>query len=481
MATTVPVILAGGSGTRLWPLSRSEYPKQFFPLLKETETLLQTTLLRTASFPNMQAPIVVCHEDHRFIVAEQLREIGIQPAAIILEPDAKNTAPAIALAAIFAQQHFSDAVLWVMPADHVVENHEALLVSYVNAQDAINADYLVSFGIEAKEPKTAYGYIKIAEKMGENSVYKIDHFVEKPNRENAQRFIESGHYYWNCGIFAFKAESYLRELKEHEPKMAMACEKAMKNVHGDGDFLRPDAKALKNCPANSIDYAVMEKTEWSAMTVLHSAWNDVGSWDALMQEHIPDEQSNVKIGDVLTQEVTNSYLRTNHGLLAVSGVDDVVVVVTDDAVLVAKKDHCQKIKHLVGTLKSNNRPEAQLHSNVHRPWGSYHTLAEGKNFKVKKIIVNPEQRLSLQRHKHRSEHWVVIKGTATVVNGDDTFELQANESTFIPANTKHRLSNEAQLPLELIEVQVGAYLGEDDIERFSDSYGRAKLTASSAT
>ena len=289
------------------------------------------------------------------------------------------------------------------------------------------------------------------------------------------QFVKAGDYYWNCGIFAFKAQRYLEELGLQEQHMMACCEDAMKNAHADGDFVRPNADSLKNCPSNSIDYAVMEKTTRSAMVELHSAWNDVGSWDALMQEQAIDADSNVKIGDVVTQEVTNSYLRTSHGLLAVAGVDDLVVVVTDDAVLVANKDHCQKVKHLVAALQSNNRAEAQLHLSVHRPWGSYHTLAQGKNFKVKKIIVHAQQCLSLQRHQRRSEHWVIINGVATVVNGDNTFTLKANESTFIPSNTKHRLRNDTAQPLELIEVQVGDYLGEDDIERFSDSYGRVSI------
>lgn len=472
---TVPVILAGGTGKRLWPLSRSSYPKQFLPLIKENETLLQSTVLRTAAFANMQAPIVVCHEDHRFIVAEQLRQIDVKATAVILEPEAKNTAPAIALAAIYAQQHFPNANLWIMPADHVINDNEALLQAYLNACDAIKTGHLISFGIKAQQPKTAYGYIKATEKLDTNSVYKIDCFIEKPNRQKAIQFVELGDYYWNCGIFAFKAKTYLKELSCHEPQMLTCCQHAMNNAHSDGDFLRPNANALTDCPINSIDYAVMEKTTRSAMTLLHSSWNDVGSWDALMQEQSGDAENNVKIGDVLTHEVSNSYLRTSHGLLAVTGIDDVVVVVTDDAVLVAKKDHCQKIKLLVKALKSSDRLEAQLHLKVHRPWGSYHILAEGKHFKVKKIIVNFQQCLSLQRHQRRSEHWVIINGTATVLNGDKTFELKANESTFIPCNTKHRLSNETQQPLELIEVQVGDYLGEDDIERFCDSYGRVPI------
>lgn len=471
---TVPVILAGGSGTRLWPLSRAGYPKQFFPLIKERETLLQSTVLRTAAFADMQAPIVVCHEDHRFIVAEQLRQIDVQAAAVILEPAARNTAPAIALAGIYAQQHFPAANLLIMPADHVLQNHEALLKAYLNAHEAITAGHLISFGIKAQRPKTAYGYIKIADKIAE-SVYKIARFVEKPSKADAIQFVKAGDYYWNCGIFAFKTQSYLEELDLQEQQMMACCRDAMKNAHADGDFIRPNADDLKNCPSNSIDYAVMEKTMRSAMVELHSAWNDVGSWDALMQEQASDADSNVKIGDVVTQEVTNSYLRTSHGLLAVAGVDDLVVVVTDDAVLVANKDHCQKVKHLVAALQSNNRAEAQLHLNVHRPWGSYHTLAQGKNFKVKKIIVHAQQCLSLQRHQRRSEHWVIINGVATVVNGGNTFTLKANESTFIPSNTKHRLRNDTGQPLELIEVQVGDYLGEDDIERFSDSYGRVSI------
>ena len=471
MIKTIPIILAGGSGTRLWPLSRSQYPKQFLPLINENETMFQNTLLRVASFPNMEPPIVVCHEDHRFIVAEQLRQIGVKAKAIILEPAPKNTAPAIALAALYVKQFFSTAALWIMPADHHIKNQEALLQAYQHAQPAISSGYLITFGIKTQAPKTAYGYIKVSEKLN-TGVFKIEQFIEKPNEIDALTFVKSSSYYWNSGIFAFQAETYLEQLTAFEPVMAHACLSSMKKASIDSDFLRPDAASLAKCPANSIDYAVMEKTTRSAMAILHSTWNDLGSWDALMQEQTKDEHGNVIMGDVLTESVTNSYLRTSHGLLAVTGVNDHVIVVTDDVVLVANKDHCQQVKQLVQTLTANNRSEANWHVNVHRPWGSYHTLAEGKSFKVKKIIVNPKQCLSLQRHQHRSEHWVIIRGVASVINGEQSFTLTANQSTFIPPQTKHRLSNEEEQLLELIEVQVGEHLSENDIERFSDSYGR---------
>ncbi len=468
----IPVILAGGSGSRLWPLSRSAYPKQFLSLIHDHETLLQSTLLRLSKMSDVQSPVVVCHEDHRFIVAEQMRELGINARAIILEPAAKNTAPAIALAANFIHAETPDAILWVMPADHVIHDPQALFDALKAAESAIEEEKLIAFGIHAQYPETAYGYIKVKERT-RDGVYPIDRFVEKPDFSTAESYVRTGQYYWNCGIFAFRAETYLRELDRFSPEMASACEKAVKTAQNDGDFVRPSRPLLAACPSNSIDYAVMEKTDRSIMTLLQSSWNDVGSWDALMREHQRDEWGNVKLGDVITQGVNNSYLRSDHKMLAVSGVSDHVVVVTDDAVLVAHKDHCQNIKNLVNVLKTDNREEAELHLTVHRPWGSYHTISDGPHFKVKKIVVKPKHRLSLQRHQQRSEHWVIISGEANIINGERSVTLRANESAFIPANTLHRLSNETDEPLELIEVQVGTYLGEDDIERFEDVYGRA--------
>lgn len=469
----IPVVLAGGRGSRLWPLSRSAYPKQFLPLVHEDKTLLQTTLSRLSAFAGVQSPIVVCHEDHRFIVAEQMQQLGVKSQAILLEPAAKNTAPAIALAAYWARKERPGAVLWVMPADHIIHDPDSLLNAFIAAQSALDKECLVAFGVKAQYPETAYGYIRVGDAIKEG-VYAIDRFVEKPDLVTAESYVESGQYYWNCGIFAFKGEVYVRELERLSPKIAHSCDRAMREAERDGDFVRPNRKILAECPSDSIDYAVMEKTDRSVMTLLHASWNDVGSWDALMREHPLDDSGNVKLGDVITQDVNNSYLRSDHKMLAVSGVSDHVVVVTDDAVLVAHKNHCQNIKNLVESLKTNNREEAELHLTVHRPWGFYHNIAVGSSFKVKKITVNPKHRLSLQRHRHRSEHWVIISGEANIMMGDRFMTLRANESAFIPVNTLHRLSNDAQEILELIEVQVGTYLGEDDIERFSDAYGRVE-------
>jgi mannose-1-phosphate guanylyltransferase/mannose-6-phosphate isomerase len=471
---TIPVILAGGSGSRLWPLSRQAYPKQFLPLVKDNETLLQSTVLRIANNELMHSPIIVCNEEHRFIVAEQLREIGVQPQAIILEPEAKNTAPAIALAAYYAKKQMGDVNLCIMPADHIIHDAAALLNALQTANTAITAGSLVAFGIRAQYPDTAYGYIKVAADASQG-VYKIDRFVEKPDLVTAKEYIDSGQYYWNCGIFAFRADAYLQQLQNFAPTMAQLCQSAIEQMRDDSYFIRPNRQIFSSCRSDSIDYAVMEKTDKSAMVLLSTQWNDVGSWDALMREHKPDEQGNVKIGDVVTQQVSDSYLRAENKLLAVAGVTDHVIVVTEDAVLVAHKDHCQNIKHLVNDLKSKQRSETEFHVKVHRPWGSYQTIAEGPHFKVKKIVVNPQQSLSLQRHQRRSEHWVVILGEATIVNGDRNFTLRINESTFIPATTQHRLANTSDQILELIEVQVGDYLGEDDIERLADIYDRAVL------
>lgn len=469
---TIPVILAGGTGTRLWPLSRPIYPKPFLSLLKEEETFLQSTILRTASFPNTLPPIVVCHQEHRFIVAEQLRQIDIKPLAIILEYKTSNTAPAIALAAHYAKCNYPTNNLWVMPADHIIEDNAALFNAYSCATAAIENEQLVVFGVPATSPETSYGYIQVKQPIVDGSVYEVEKFIEKPNQENAIQFIQSGNYYWNCGMFVFKPDVYLKELKYYEPTIAQCCEQAMKAITSDRDFVRPLESALASCPSNSIDYAIMEKIPHCIMAVLHSPWSDVGSWDALMREQQRDTDGNVTVGNVVTHGVSNSYLQSNRGLLAVVGVDNHVVVVTDDAVLVTNKDHCQDVKKLVHELKMQNRDEAYVHLKVHRPWGIYENVAKGPNFKVKRIIVNPRQCLSLQRHKHRSEHWVIIAGSAAIINGDDALVLKANESTFIPPNNKHRLANNTNQPLELIEVQVGEYLEEDDIERFEDIYGR---------
>lgn len=470
----IPVILAGGSGSRLWPLSRQAYPKQFLPLIASEETLLQSTVLRVMQQEDMSRPIIICHEDHRYIVAEQLRQIQVIPEAIILEPEGKNTAAAIALAVSYLVQKKINAWLYVMPADHAMTVAKDLHEAFDLASEAVSLGKLVAFGVKAKYPETAYGYIqKDTQSIAEN-VFPIARFVEKPDLATATAYVNANNYYWNCGIFAFDMMAYWRELLTLAPVIAKQCELAMSACKADGDFIRPDPVAFRACPSESIDYAVMEKSKETAIVVLDTHWNDVGSWNALMREQDLDDSGNVKIGDVVVQNVHNSYLRSEHKLLAVSGVKDHVIVVTDDAVLVAHHDHCQEVKTLVNTLKANKRSEAEHHRRVHRPWGSYQTIVEGTNYKVKKIIVLPKHSLSLQRHQHRSEHWVVISGDAWVQNGDRTLLLQPNQSTFIPAKTAHRLSNLTTEPLELIEVQVGHYVGEDDIERLADVYGRVE-------
>lgn len=472
VAPIIPVILAGGHGSRLWPLSRSAYPKQFLRLTGDEHSLLQQTILRCQRHAKVVAPIIVCNEEHRFIVAEQLRQINSEARAIILEKRGRNTAPAIALAAVQVVQTDPEAILWVMPADHVIGDARQLINALDGALSPLSKGQLVTFGVPADHPETAYGYINIDYQAKDQAYYPIKQFVEKPALSTAEDYVKRGDYFWNCGIFAFSASTYLNSLRQFEPDMVAACQQAMANAQLDQDFVRPCETALSACPENSIDYALMENADNRLMVILQTHWNDVGSFDALMSELPKDTAGNVSIGDVVTQDVNNCYLHSNKGLLTAVGVSDHIIVVTKDAVLVAQKDHCQEIKALVKQLTAAKRPEVNFHVTVHRPWGSYQTLAESHNFKVKKIIVKPQAKLSLQSHQHRSEHWVVVKGQATVVNGEQHLTLQQNESTFIPLGAKHRLSNLGDDALEIIEVQVGAYLGEDDIMRYDDIYGR---------
>ncbi|MDF1654728.1 MAG: mannose-1-phosphate guanylyltransferase/mannose-6-phosphate isomerase [Coxiellaceae bacterium] len=472
----VPVIIAGGSGSRLWPLSRVTYPKQFINLVDEKHSLLQATLLRIKSaIPDASAPIIVCNDLHRFLVAEQCREIGIQPMVIILEPEAKNTAAAVALAAEYLSQHHGEANMWVMPADHVIDGDEALKSAFAVALDAVEANRLVTFGVAMTHPATGYGYIKAnADQANGKGWLPIQRFVEKPDKATAKRFFAEGDYYWNSGMFAFNAQLYLAELNKLASDIFTPVHQAMKTSMVDSDFLRPNTALFSQCRSDSIDYAIMEKTDHTAMVPLTAAWNDVGSWDSLMAQQDADENGNVLRGDVLTHDVNNSYMHAESRLLAVTGLDNVVVVETDDAVLVTDSSHCQDVKKIVEQLKQRKRVEANDHLKMFRPWGWYQTITETENFKVKRIGVNPQQSLSLQRHQHRAEHWVVVSGEATVVNDDKQFMLQHDQSTYIPAGTKHQLANLTDQHLEIIEVQTGSYLGEDDIERFSDQYGRVK-------
>ncbi len=466
-----PVILSGGVGSRLWPLSREHYPKQLLTLIGD-DTLLQATVKRLMGLSEQIAPVMVCNEAHRFLVAEQLRRIGIAPAHIILEPIGRNTAPAAAVAALLSLSYHSDALLLILPADHFITDittfQEAVKVGIPLAQ----ADYLVTFGIVPTHPETGYGYINAKEAVDESTALFVKQFVEKPDPTTAKQYVDSGEYYWNSGMFLFKASRYLTELEQFAPDILGACRQAVNNALEDQDFLRLDEAAFRACPSNSIDYAVMEHTHAATVIPLDAGWNDVGGWSSLWEVSEQDSHGNVKLGDVLTENVHNCYLRADHRLLTAIGVENQVIVETADAVLVAHKDQVQEVKNIVARLKAADRPEVHLHRKVYRPWGSYEGIDNELRFQVKHITVNPGASLSLQMHYHRSEHWVVVKGTAQITRGEETFILSENQSTYIPLGIKHRLANPGKLPLEIIEIQSGSYLGEDDIVRYEDDYGR---------
>ena len=469
----IPVLLSGGVGSRLWPVSRREYPKQFLPLASDEHSLLQQTLIRVNGLPQRGPSIVVCNEVHRFMVAEQLRQLGEAQASIILEPTAKNTAPAATLAAMDALTQFDDAVLLVLPADHVIQDVDAFQAAVQTGLALTQQGKLVTFGIVPGEPETGYGYIQRGQALNDSGAYHVAHFAEKPDRATAQGYLDSGNYFWNSGMFLFRADYFLAELDKLAPEMLVACREAYESAEDDLDFIRVNGEAFAACPADSIDYAVMEKTKQAAVVPLDCGWSDVGAWGALWEIGEQDKGGNVTHGDVLIHDVENSYLRAESRLLAAVGVDNLVVVETADAVLVANADRVQDVKKIVEQLDSMGREEAITHKRVYRPWGSYESLASDGRFQVKRIIVKPGQQLSLQMHHHRAEHWIVVKGTARVVCGEREFMLTEDQSTYIPLGTKHRLSNPGAIELELIEVQSGSYLGEDDIVRFDDNYGRS--------
>ena len=464
----IPVILSGGSGTRLWPLSRRHYPKQFLPLVSN-HTMIQETLLRLTGISGLKAPIAVCNEDHRFMMAEQLREIDVTPAAIILEPLGRNTAPAVALAALTATSE--DDVLLILPADHVIENVQAFQDAVGQAKLLAEQGYLVTFGIVPTEPETGYGYIKRSTEAVD-AAYKVASFVEKPNLETAKAYLESGDYYWNSGMFAFKASSFLSELEKFNPDMLEKCRQALKVAKVDMDFVRLDKEIFATCPSDSIDYAVMEKTAKAVVIPMDAAWNDVGSWSALWDVTDKDALGNAIMGDVLTVDTSNSFIHAHSKLVSVVGLDNVIVVETADAVMIAAKDRVQDVKEIVDQLKAKNRSEADIHRKAYRPWGNYDLVDIGERHQTKRIIVKPGAKLSLQKHHHRAEHWVVVKGTALVTKGDEQILLSENESTYIPLGIVHCLENLGVIPLEIVEVQSGSYLGEDDIVRLNDQYGR---------
>jgi mannose-1-phosphate guanylyltransferase/mannose-6-phosphate isomerase len=466
-----PVILSGGAGTRLWPLSRAVMPKQLLPLVSD-KTMLQETALRVAGWENVQAPLVVCGNEHRFMVAEQLRAVGITPRGILLEPVGRNTAPAVAAAAHFLMGVDPDAVMLVLPADHVITKNDAFHAA-VKTAAALAADgALATFGVVPDAPETGYGYIHRGEAVA-GQAFKVDRFVEKPDHEKAQEFLDAGGYYWNSGMFMFRASRYLSELAQHNGAMAAAAEQAMAKGYRDLDFCRLDEETFAACPSDSIDYAVMEKTRHAVVVPADIGWSDVGSWSALWEVQEGDKDGNVTRGDVYLDGVSNSLVRAESRIVAAIGVQDLVVVETRDAVLIAHKDQVQRVKNVVDHLKSSERTEHLHHTRVYRPWGYYEGIDSGDRFQVKRITVKPGEKLSLQMHHHRAEHWVVVSGTARVTCGDDVKLLSENESTYIPIGMNHRLENPGKVPLHIIEVQSGSYLGEDDIVRFEDIYKRA--------
>lgn len=468
MSALVPVILSGGSGTRLWPLSREAHPKQFLPLLGE-RSLLQMTWLRLTGLPGADAPLIVANEEHRFMVAEQMRQVGATPAALILEPVGRNTAPAIAVAAVRAMADGGDPVLLVLPSDHVIGDEPAFRQAVLEALPSAEAGNLVTFGIVPTAPETGYGYINAAAGEGVRPVLR---FVEKPDLETAQSYLASGDYFWNSGMFAFRASRYLEELQKTQPRMVELARESLAKASVDADFLRLDKASFAACPSDSIDYAVMEKTDRASVLPIDVGWNDVGSWSALWSVVEQDGAGNAHRGDVMAQDCRNTLAIGDKRLIAMIGLTDVVVIDTDDAVLVAHRERVQEVKEIVTRLKQDKRPQATFHRKVYRPWGSYDGIDSGERFQVKRIVVKPGAALSLQMHHHRAEHWIVVSGTARVTCGENVFLLGENESTFIPLGSKHRLENPGKQPLELIEVQSGSYLGEDDIVRFEDVYGR---------
>jgi mannose-1-phosphate guanylyltransferase / mannose-6-phosphate isomerase len=464
-----PVILSGGAGTRLWPLSRELYPKQLLPLVGR-HTMLQDTVRRLVGL-SAEPPMVVANEAHRFLVAEQLREINCTPRAIVLEPRGRNTAPAIALAAHAAlAADEGDSLLLVLPADHVIRDVGAFHAAVELATAAARAGALATFGIVPSAPETGYGYIRRG--VSDGGAYRIAEFVEKPDAERAQAYLDSGEYYWNSGMFMFRARRYLEELEKFAPDIASVCRSSFARATRDLDFTRIDAGMFESCRSESIDYAVMEKTADAVVIPLAAGWSDVGSWSSLHAACDHDQQGNTLQGDVIVEDTSGCYIYSESRLVATVGLSDHVVVETKDAVLVAPKDRVQDVKKLVARLKADQRYEHSLHREVFRPWGSYDSIDSGERFQVKRLKVSPGGVLSLQMHHHRAEHWVVVSGTARITRGEETFLLEENQSTYIPIGVRHRIENPGRIPLHIIEVQSGTYLGEDDIVRFEDRYGR---------
>jgi mannose-1-phosphate guanylyltransferase len=465
----LPIILAGGSGTRLWPLSRELYPKQFHALAG-SRTMLQETVTRLQGL-DCESPLVICNEEHRFIAAEQLRQIGEEGATILLEPVGRNTAPAIALAALYASRSGEDPVLLVLAADHLIQQPDRFRESVGKAVPLAEGGRLVTFGIVPDRPEIGYGYIRRGAPLGDDG-FGVEKFEEKPDHETAEAYVRDGGYYWNSGMFLFRASAFLNELKRFQPEILDACEQAIGAIEQDMDFVRIDVDKFRASPAISIDYAVMEKTSAAALVPLDAGWNDIGSWSALWDVQERDGEGNALTGDVLALDSKDILVRAESRLVATVGVEDLVIVETKDAVLVAHKDHVQNVKDIVERIRKLDRQEHINHREVYRPWGHYDSIDFGERDQVKRITVNPGAKLSVQMHHHRAEHWVVVRGTAKVQKGNETIVLSENQSTYIPLGEIHALENPGKIPLELIEVQSGSYLGEDDIVRFEDRYGR---------
>lgn len=468
----IPIILSGGSGTRLWPMSRKLYPKQFIPL-SDNKSLFHSTVERVLGLKHVDDLLVVCNEEHRFMAAEQLRQSGADKSDILLEPTGRNTAPAITVAAFHALNKSINAYILVLPADHIISNLDKFQYS-IDTALKISDDKLITFGVVPTRAETGFGYIKFNkdQKIDNLSAYSVDQFIEKPDYRTAEQYLNDGCYMWNSGMFMFRADVFLNEVKSIQPEIYNTCKQAYDKSEKDLDFIRLNKELFSYVPNASIDYAIMEKTNKAAIVPLESRWSDVGSWHALWESLEKDSNDNATYGDVVLQDCSGSYVHANNRLVAAVGVKDQVIIETSDAVLVAPRERSQEVKDIVELLKKNKRMETNIHPKVYRPWGAYETIDIEERFQVKRITVNPRQVLSLQMHHHRAEHWIVVKGTAKVTRGKDEYLLSENESTYIPIGTKHRLENPGMIPLELIEVQSGTYLGEDDITRFEDLYGR---------
>ncbi len=466
-----PVVLSGGSGTRLWPMSRTHYPKQLLALAG-AQSMLVDTVQRTAGAPRFAAPLLVCNDDHRFIVAEQLRAAGLAPRQIVLEPTGRNTAAAVAVATLLIARDDPGSLVLVASSDHVIRDQAQFLAAVDRGAAAAMAGRLVVFGIAPTGPETGYGYIRYQARAGADGVHPVERFVEKPDRATAERYLAEGGHAWNSGMFLFRADVMLAELERWVPEIVAACRAALDGAAADLDFLRLGRAPFEACPSQAIDVAVMERTQLASVVPADFGWSDIGSWSALWDIGVKDPAGNVMLGDVMAEDVHNSYIRSEDRLVAAVGLEDVVIVATDDVVLAAHRDRAQDVKRLVERLNRAKRPEATVHTTVYRPWGWYQSIDAGDRFQVKRIVVKPGQKLSAQMHHHRAEHWVVVHGTARVTRDDEELMLYENQSIYIPIGARHRLENPGKVPLHLIEVQSGSYLGEDDIVRFDDVYGR---------